>query len=243
MKKLITVFLFSTILAGLNAQTKPVPKVAPKPAAKPVVAAKPAPVPLKTTLDSVSYAIGMLDGNFFKQQGLTQINGTMMGKGFTDVIKGPTLMTPEQADQLIRRQLQSLSKKKIQPTIDAGQQFMTQNAKKPGVFQTASGIQYEILTKGTGPQPKDTNTVKVHYEGFLLNGTKFDSSRDRGEPATFPLNGVIKGWTEGVQLMNAGSRYKFYIPYQLGYGEQGAGEKIPGGSLLIFDVELLEIVK
>jgi len=104
-------------------------------------------------------------------------------------------------------------------------------------------LQYEVIQMGTGPKPADTNVVKVHYEGFLLNGKKFDSSRDRGEPAQFQLNGVIRGWTEGLQLMPVGSKFKFYIPYQLGYGEQGAGGEIPGGSLLIFEVELLDIVK
>jgi FKBP-type peptidyl-prolyl cis-trans isomerase len=104
-------------------------------------------------------------------------------------------------------------------------------------------LQYEVLQEGTGAKPKDTNTVKVHYEGFLLNGMRFDSSKDRGQPAEFPLNQVIRGWTEGVQLMSVGSKYKFYIPYQLGYGEMGSGETIPGGSVLIFDVELIEIVK
>jgi FKBP-type peptidyl-prolyl cis-trans isomerase FklB len=137
-----------------------------------------------------------------------------------------------------------MMRKKIQPNIDQCNDFLTQNAKKAGVKQTASGLQYEVITEGTGARPADTSVVKVHYEGFLLNATRpFDSSRDRGAPAEFPLNGVIRGWTEGVQLMTPGSRYKFYIPYQLGYGEQGSGEAIPGGSLLIFDVELIEIVK
>jgi FKBP-type peptidyl-prolyl cis-trans isomerase len=110
------------------------------------------------------------------------------------------------------------------------------------VKETASGLQYEVIRQGTGPMPKDTNTVKVHYTGTLINGTKFDSSRDRGEPAQFPLNAVIRGWTEGVQLMPVGSLYKFYIPYQLAYGTQGSPPVIPGGATLIFEVELLEIV-
>lgn len=254
MKKILSILLLGGMAVSATAQTKPAPvkspttaKPAPKPAVKTTVAAKPAPKPaapaLKTTLDSMSYAIGMLDGNFFKQQGLTQVNSAMLGKGFQDILKGNTILTPEQADGVIRRQLQALSRVKIQPVIDEGRKFLAENAKKPGVKQTASGLQYEVITEGTGEQPKDTNTVKVHYDGFLLNGTKFDSSRDRGEPATFPLNAVIRGWTEGVQLMKTGSRYKFWIPFELGYGEQGAGEKIPGGSVLMFDVELMEIVK
>lgn len=249
MKKILSILLLGGMTVSASAQTKPAPvkPSAAKPAAKPTAAVKPAAKPaapaLKTTLDSMSYAIGMLDGNFFKQQGLTQVNAAMLGKGFQDILKGNTILTPEQADGVIRRQLQALSRVKIQPVIDEGRKFLAENAKKPGVKQTASGLQYEVITEGTGEQPKDTNTVKVHYDGFLLNGTKFDSSRDRGEPATFPLNAVIRGWTEGVQLMKTGSRYKFWIPFELGYGEQGAGEKIPGGSVLMFDVELMEIVK
>jgi len=249
MKKILSILLLGGMTVSASAQTKPAPvkPSAAKPAAKPTAAVKPAAKPaapaLKTTLDSMSYAIGMLDGNFFKQQGLTQVNSALLGKGFQDILKGNTILTPEQADGVIRRQLQALSRVKIQPVIDEGRKFLAENAKKPGVKQTASGLQYEVITEGTGEQPKDTNTVKVHYDGFLLNGTKFDSSRDRGEPATFPLNAVIRGWTEGVQLMKTGSRYKFWIPFELGYGEQGAGEKIPGGSVLMFDVELLEIVK
>src|SRR5690606_28796547 len=129
-----------------------------------------------------------------------------------------------------------------QAAIEEGEKFLAENKKRDGVKVTPSGLQYEILKLGTGPKPADTSTVKVHYEGFLINGKKFDSSRDRDEPISFALNQVIKGWSEGVQLMPVGSRFKFYIPYSLGYGEQGAGGTIPGGSALIFDVELIDIV-
>jgi FKBP-type peptidyl-prolyl cis-trans isomerase len=153
------------------------------------------------------------------------------------------LFTPEQANEIVRKEIQKMSKVLIKPTLDEGTKFLEENKKKPNVKVTASGLQYEVLTLGTGAKPYDTSKVKVHYEGFLLNGKKFDSSRDRGEPITFGLNQVIRGWTEGVQLMPIGSRFKFYIPYNLAYGEQGAGEAIPGGSTLVFDVELLDIVK
>ena len=142
----------------------------------------------------------------------------------------------------VREQLQAFMRKKSQGAIDEGEKFLAENKKRDGVKATPSGLQYEVLKLGTGPKPSDTSTVKVHYEGFLINGKKFDSSRDRGEPISFALNQVIKGWTEGVQLMPVGSRFKFYIPYTLGYGEQGAGGSIPGGSALIFDVELIDIV-
>lgn len=240
MKQLITLgFLFLGLMT--NAQTKPAAKPAPKPA----IAVKPAPKPaptFKTVVDSMSYAIGMLDGTFFKNQGVSQINGSLLGKGFSDALAGKTLMTPEQANELVRREMQKAGFIKIQPNVKACSDFLTENRKKAGVKETPSGLQYEIITLGTGPKPADTSVVKVHYDGYLLDGKKFDSSRDRGEPATFPLNQVIRGWTEGVQLMPVGSRFKFYIPYQLGYGEQGSRDVIPGGSLLIFDVELLEIV-
>jgi FKBP-type peptidyl-prolyl cis-trans isomerase len=255
MKKSIIFLVFSFAVLNICAQTKPAPKTPPKAPAK--AATKPAPPPpppakkpaqpvapvLKTSADSLSYAIGMLDGNFFKSQGVDMVNPNSLAQGFADVMKDKTLFTPEQADMIVRNQMQKMSIKKILPNIQACNDFLSQNAKKAGVVQTASGLQYEVIQMGTGPKPVDTSMVKVHYEGFLLNGKKFDSSRDRGEPAQFQLNGVIRGWTEGVQLMPVGSKFKFYIPYQLGYGEQGAGGDIPGGSLLIFEVELLDIFK
>lgn len=209
-------------------------------AAKPAAAAKPAFV-LKNAADSMSYAIGILDGTFFKTQGVSNINANALAQGFSDITKGKTIFTAEQADQIVRGEMQKMSRTKIQPTIEEGEKFLAENAKKQGVKQTASGLQYEVIQEGNGARPADTSSVKVHYEGFLLNGKKFDSSKDRGQPATFRLNQVIRGWTEGVQLMTPGSKYRFYIPYQLGYGEQGAGENIPGGSMLIFDVELLAV--
>jgi len=250
MKKLfllsLSLSLFSVSFAQTKTATKPVaPKTAT--AAKPVVkkvvpATKPA-IVLKTAEDSMSYSIGVLDGNFFKSQGIEKINSAVLAAGFADALKGKTLFTPEQCDMIVRTAMQKNGRKKIQPAIDEGLKFLAENAKKPGVKQTATGLQYEVITEGTGPKPADTSVVKVHYEGFLLNGKKFDSSRDRGEPTQFPLNQVIRGWTEGVQLMGIGSKYKFYIPYQLAYGEQGSGEMIPGGALLVFEVELIDIVK
>lgn len=258
MKKTLLMLVVGFFIVSAHAQTKQAPKAAvkapvkvatkknPPPPPPPPPAKKPAVIPaaviLKTAADSMSYAIGMLDGNFFKSQGVEMVNPNALSNGFADVMKGNTLFTTEQADVIVRNQMQKLSLKKILPNVEACNSFLAENAKKAGVIQTASGLQYEVLQMGTGAKPADTNVVKVHYEGYLLNGKKFDSSRDRGEPAQFQLNGVIRGWTEGVQLMPVGSKFKFYIPYQLGYGEQGAGADIPGGSLLIFEVELLEIV-
>lgn len=235
--------------------TKPAPKPAAKPTvAKPATTTKPAigvkpaaaaPLVLKNSLDTLSYAIGILDGSFFKQQGIDKLNYEVLKRAVQDVIEDkPTkLMEPTMADQILRQKLQEAATKKIQPTIDEGEKFLAENKKRPEVKTTESGLQYEVITMGTGARPADTSTVKVHYEGTLISGKKFDSSRDRGEPIEFPLNGVIKGWTEGVQLMPVGSRFKFYIPYQLAYGTQGSPPVIPGGSMLIFDVELLGITK
>lgn len=128
-----------------------------------------------------------------------------------------------------------------QTSLEKGQQFLQENAKKDGVKTTASGLQYEVLTEGSGKTPKATDTVLVHYKGTLLNGTEFDSSYKRGEPIEFPLNQVIRGWTEGVQLMKEGSKYRFYIPSNLAYGPRGAGGVIGPDETLIFDVELLKV--
>ncbi len=247
MKKTVFTLVFVAGVMMTYAQTKPAPKPAAKPAtaAKPTPVAKPKGIVLKNGLDSLSYAIGILDATFFKQQGIDTLNYEALKQAVRDVIEGTdTLkMNPNMADQVLREKLQAAAMKKIQPTIDEGEKFLAENKKRKEVTTTETGLQYEIVTEGTGASPSDTNTVKVHYTGTLINGKVFDSSRDRGEPIEFPLNGVIRGWTEGVQRMKVGSRYKFYIPYQLAYGTQGSPPVIPGGAMLIFDVELLEIVK
>ena len=261
MKKIFVSFGVLAFVLAANAQTKQAGKpttTAPKtstapakatpakpgaPAAKATPPAKP--IVLKTGLDSLSYAIGVLDATFFKQQGIDSLNYEVLKQAVYGVIegKGNLLMDPTMADQILRQKLQEAAKRKIQPTIDEGEKFLAENKKRPEVKTTESGLQYEVLTMGTGAMPADTNTVKVHYTGSLIDGKVFDSSRERGEPIEFPLNGVIRGWTEGVQKMPVGSRFKFYIPYQLAYGTQGSPPVIPGGSMLIFDVELLDIVK
>ena len=124
---------------------------------------------------------------------------------------------------------------------EAGEKYLADNAQKDGVVTLPSGLQYKVLNEGNGKKPKATDTVKCHYEGMLIDGTLFDSSIQRGEPAEFPLNGVIAGWTEGLQLMQEGAKYRFFIPYTLGYGEHGAGQSIPPFSALVFDVELIEV--
>jgi FKBP-type peptidyl-prolyl cis-trans isomerase len=238
MKKVLIPALLIAMMNASAQTTKPA--TTKKPAAKP--AASPTPVVLKNQVDSLSYAIGVLDGTFFKTQGMSAVNGQMLGKGFTDVINGKPLCSPEVANEIVRREMQRMSQAKVQPNIDQGKKFLDENRKKPGMKETASGLQYEVITMGTGPKPVETDKVRVHYDGFLLNGTKVDSSRDRGEPYNTLMTDVIRGWTEGLELMPVGSRFKFYIPYTLGYGVQGSGATIPGGSTLIFDIELISII-
>ncbi len=136
-------------------------------------------------------------------------------------------------------QLLNMLRESVMQTKEEGEKYLAENAKKDGVISLPSGLQYKVIKEGTGKKPKATDRVKCHYEGFLIDGTVFDSSVQRGEPAVFPLNGVIAGWTEGVQLMAEGAKYRFFIPYDLAYGSQGAGAQIPPYAALIFDVELI----
>jgi FKBP-type peptidyl-prolyl cis-trans isomerase FklB len=180
----------------------------------------------------------------------TETDSTIVLKAFTDKMNGKEVMTAEEEEATImafftkKQEEQQREQAKQNESIKAeGENFLAENAKRPEVKTTESGLQYEVITEGNGKKPAATDVVKVHYKGTLIDGTVFDSSYDRGEPAEFPLNRVIAGWTEGLQLMSVGSKYKLYIPYQLGYGERGAGQDIKPYSALIFDVELLEIKK
>lgn len=232
----LTCLLMTAVLLGMAQAKKSAPaKTTKQPGNAPV---------LKNALDSMSYAIGVLDANFFKQQGMDKVNSQLVARAYQDVIDGkPTLLTLETCDMTVREQLQAYVRAKSKTVIDEGEKFLAENKKRAGVKTTPNGVQYEVITMGTGARPADTSVVKIHYDGFLINGTKFDSSRDRGEPIVYPLNKLIPGWVEAVQLMPVGSRFKLFIPYQLGYGERGSPPTIPGGAALIFDVELLDIVK
>ena len=195
-------------------------------------------------MDKISYALGLSMGQNLMGSGVTSLDYADLAAGIKDVLeKNQPQISYQEAQQVLGQFFQELEAKIAGAAKADGEKFLAENKKREGVQVTASGLQYEVLEATIGQKPKATDTVKVHYEGTLIDGTVFDSSYRRGESISFPLNGVIKGWTEGLQLMSIGSKYKFFIPYQLAYGERGAGELIGPCEALIFEVELLEIVK
>jgi len=227
-----------------------------KPAEKP--AAAPADAKFDSLKAKVSYGIGMNLGNSLLRQGFDaqelDVDLNLLAEGLKDVLsKRVPQVTDEQLEAAMEEFQKQLSVKQEERDVkrkeeagkakEAGKSFLAENAKKEGIQSTASGLQYQVLKKGDGPKPKESDTVKVHYRGTLLNGEEFDSSYKRGEPVTFGLDQVIPGWTEGVQLMPVGSKYKFYIPSELAYGERGAPPRIPPNSVLVFEIELLGIEK
>lgn len=188
-----------------------------------------------------SYAVAMsVAGNLF-QQGIKEIDAKSFAEGVEDALSGGLKLSPEEANQVIQHFLQEAQKNQFAATIEAGKKFLTENSKKTGVTTLASGLQYEILTSGKGKSPKATDTVTTHYHGTLLDGTVFDSSVERGQPASFGVSQVIKGWTEALQLMKEGDKWRLFIPYDLAYGERGAGGAIQPYTTLIFDVELIAV--
>lgn len=199
-------------------------------------------------IDSVSYALGLSVGSNVKQSGLEDLNVAAIAKGFAHSMGDGSnaLMSEEDANTFLQTYFTELNRKKVEKESagkrEEGEKFLAENAQREGVTVTESGLQYEVITMGTGERPTAESMVKVHYHGTLIDGSVFDSSVDRGEPAQFPLNQVIRGWTEALQLMPVGSKFKIVLPYTLAYGEQGAGGMIAPYSTLIFEVELLEIV-
>ena len=195
-------------------------------------------------MDKLSYAWGMAMGHQLKGMGVQHLQKEDFDEAVHSAFEGKeTKMTPEEAQKVIQEYLQELNKKNEAIAREAGDKFLEANRKNPGVHVTESGLQYVVDKEGTGLQPSATDEVTVHYTGRLLDGTVFDSSVSRGEPATFPLNRVIPGWTEGVQLMKEGAKYTFFIPSDLAYGPQGIPNAIPPHSTLIFDVELIKVIK
>ena len=227
-----TIFLALLLPVSVSfAQTK-------KPASKVV---KPATV--LTSTDSLCYSIGVQVADFYKNQGVENMNSAMIKKAFDDVYNEKKLLiSQEEANMTIQQKLQQYMSIKTNAEKEEGIKFLEANKNRPEVVTLPSGLQYEILTKGTGPVPKATDTVKANYIGSLIDGKEFDNSYKRGQPLEIPVSGVIQGWVEALQLMPVGSKWKLFIPSDLGYGDRGAGGAIPGGAALVFTIELLEIV-
>lgn len=197
---------------------------------------------LTNNMDSVSYGFGVLIAKNLQQQGVDTLNVASFAKAIEDVMNGsPLQMEVDAANQLIQEHMAAQQAKQYEGIIKEGADFLAENGKREGVTTTASGLQYEVMTPGTGATPSASSKVTVHYTGKLINGTVFDSSVERGEPATFGVTQVISGWTEALQLMKEGAKWRLYIPYDLAYGERGAGRDIAPYSTLIFDVELLSV--
>lgn len=200
-------------------------------------------------MDKLSYALGLGIGRQLSQMGANDLNAADFAQAVKDMIDGKEPQVPAaEAQQIVEDFFQKQEERqraeaaeKYKGAKSEGEKYLSENAKKEGVVTLPSGLQYKVLKEGNGKSPKATDKVVCHYEGMLVDGTMFDSSIQRGEPATFPLNGVIAGWTEGLQLMKEGAKYRFFIPYQLGYGERGAGASIPPFATLVFDVELIEV--
>ena len=201
-------------------------------------------------MDKLSYGLGLGIGQQLLQMDIEGLNLDDFAAAIKDVLSGNRLKVDHREAQKIvqdyfqRKESDMQKKREAQGKVakEAGARYLEENARKEGVVVTKSGLQYKVLQEGAGRSPKASDTVRCHYEGFLIDGTVFDSSVQRGEPAEFPLDHVIAGWTEGLQLMKEGAKYRFFIPYLLGYGPSGAGQSIPPYATLIFDVELIKVV-
>lgn len=201
-----------------------------------------APKQEETNMESVSYSLGILVAQNLKNQGFKDINIEEFGAAIDDVLQDrETKVSPTQANETVQQYMAAAKASQHKVNKDAGEAFLAENKLRGEVVTTESGLQYEVITEGQGSKPKATDEVEVHYHGTLIDGTVFDSSVQRGKTTSFPLNRVISGWTEGLQLMSVGSKYKFYIPYNLAYGDQGAGAQIKPFSALVFEVELISI--
>lgn len=201
-------------------------------------------ISLNSVIDSVSYGIGINIGKNLKEQGIDSFNTKALAQAVDDVIKGtPTMIDEAQAMQTLNNYFQNLSAKKSEGSIQEGKDFLEANSKKEGIVTLPSGLQYQVMKEGSGAQPGINDMVTTHYHGTFIDGKVFDSSVERGEPATFPVNGVIAGWTEALQLMKEGAKWKLFVPYNLAYGERGSRGGIPPYSTLIFEVELIKVEK
>jgi FKBP-type peptidyl-prolyl cis-trans isomerase FklB len=245
---ILALLTFTTFVT--NAQTKSKGKQTTKVASKVVASPNTNSEKLKSTIDSVSYAIGVLVAQNFKSQNVT-LDPVQVQKGFAAVMSNSAQLLDNNACQtvvnsfMMKNQEKAMAEeaKKYEPNKLEGDKFLSDNKKRNGVVTTASGLQYEVIKAGDGPKPTASDKVKTHYHGTLIDGSVFDSSVNRGEPVTFPVGGVIPGWVEALQLMPVGSKWKLYIPQNLAYGPRGAGEKIKPYSALVFEVELISIEK
>ena len=192
-------------------------------------------------MDKVSYALGMSIGHQLQQMNATDLNIDDFAQAITDVFNGDAKLSDAEAQAAVQDFFSRKAEEQAKAAKAEGENFLAENSQKEGVKTLPSGLQYKVLREGDGRKPSATDKVECHYEGTLINGEVFDSSYRRGETATFGLNQVIKGWTEGLQLMQEGAKYRFFIPYNLAYGEHGAGQSIPPYAALIFDVELIKV--
>ena len=194
-------------------------------------------------MDKFSYAIGLGIGQNLLSMGAQGINVEDFAQAIADVLnRKETAISHNEAREIVNKYFMELEEKMNAENIEKGKAFLEENAKKEGIVTLPSGLQYEVITEGNGKKPSATDRVKCHYEGTLIDGTLFDSSIKRGQPAVFGVNQVIKGWVEALQLMSEGSKWRLFIPSELGYGAQQAGELIPPHSTLIFEVELIEVI-
>jgi FKBP-type peptidyl-prolyl cis-trans isomerase FklB len=225
-KSLLPVLAAAFIVASCNAQNKKTDNTK-----------------MSSTIDSVSYGLGVAIGNNLKNSGFDSLKVELMSQALSDVFAGKATMKQEEADKIIQGYMMEKEKMKGEENLKKGQAFLEANKSKDGVKTTASGLQYIVMKEGAGAKPTLNDKVTTHYHGTLIDGTVFDSSVERGQPASFPVSGVIPGWTEALQMMTVGSKYKLFVPANLGYGERGAGGKIGPNSVLIFEVELISIDK
>jgi FKBP-type peptidyl-prolyl cis-trans isomerase FklB len=228
--------LLTASAANAQAKTKPAAGAAKPKAASPAF--------LKNSLDSFSYALGVNIANNLKLQQIDKVNSAAMQKAMADVFSNKTrALNDQQCNGVIQTTLQSSSSKRSGAEKAKGQAFLAANKKRPGVITLPSGLQYEVITKGdpAAAMPKLQDTFVAHYAGSLISGEEFESSYKRGEPITYPVTQVVKGWTEALQLMHIGDKWKLFIPSELGYGDRGSGAAIPGGATLIFDIELMDV--
>jgi FKBP-type peptidyl-prolyl cis-trans isomerase FklB len=234
---IITILMFALIMPGMAQKKK-------KNSKKDKNAAVIDTIVLKSNVDSISYGLGVLMGTQLKRSGFDTISTAKLVLGMEEALKDKkTIMTPELANSLLNQYAQEKANAKGKINQEASKAFLEKNKADSGVVVLQSGLQYKILKVGTGNKPSPTDKVKVHYHGSLIDGTVFDSSVQRGEPIELNVNGVIQGWQEALQLMPEGSKWKLFIPSSLGYGEKGAGGAIGPNATLIFEVELLSIVK